>query len=1190
MYRLRLLGEPGLEDRTGRPLPLGPVATALLALLVRAPELSLGRERAAALLWPDADTAAARRALRQLLFRTRAELPGLLDADRTSVRIDAANVGCDVIAFVAAAENGGAADAAQLYAAPFLDGFTLAGCAELEHWADRERARLQRVAAAAFEQVVDDAVSRGRWHDALAAAERWLAAEPYSERAASCAIAATAQLGDATAAVARFDAFRERLARELDAPPPRALQQLVQRIRRGAFAGASAGPAAPAARAMASPAGAELPYVGREVEHARLSACWRRAQHGSRQLVVLRGEPGIGKTRLAAEFARWSAALGATVLATRAWEVESAVPYAALAGALRDALHAPGLAGVEARTLAELGRVVPEYTTRFAAAVAPADTTFETGRLRFMDACRDLLDSLAHEAPVLLVVDDVPHADDATIATLHYVWRSLADVPLMIVATARGTAAAELRGAERFVAAVQREQPDACTTLRLGPLPGDAIDALLRDAASPGDRRADSPAAAPLDARVLELRTGGNPLFISELLRAAADGRAGSDASETIRLIARDRTAALEDGARALLHAAAVLGRQFPLPVAGAMANLEGAPVARAVDALVARGLIRQVAYGYDFVHDVVREAVLAELGAATRRLLHARAFEQLRPAAGPARGDEDGGDRGMRGGRARGSGPDNDGSTHIGAERAGALAHHAEAAGLRADAHHWHLRAARAAIALYAPAEAGRALARALEHADTNDERRAAWVAIAELARARTDFRGAAYAYQQALAVAGETAERVRLKLRMLHMGERAGVLTLGDVETLAGELRADAERAGREMLAELRYICADAASRAGELDAAARHAAAAAAGFRHTRAPRPLARALLLHAVVSARRGDGDALALLDEAERIAVRHDLHPELLDVRIEQATELSRLGRWDEAIVAFGTVMTDARRGSDWSSFVIACVNAADLRVRRGAWDDARAGLAEVADVCQRFDFPHVAVVAALNGALLEWLQGNGERAREHARRARVDAETIGLRAPGEAAAAIEALVLLDAGRVDEAAALIAHAHTGTRASHPTWSDDAELVVCARARLLAARGHDGAAIALLDEVRAATREPYAAALLACEQAALLGARSARAPKPVPPRTRSHAAEEGPANEPPTQAPAGAAMEGGTKGGRFAHVQAPAAQTPEQPATLARSAALALAADALATARRLGAAPLAERAAGMLKDG
>jgi DNA-binding SARP family transcriptional activator/tetratricopeptide (TPR) repeat protein len=1068
VYQLQLFGLPTLTDSAGRAIPIGRPAAALLALLSRARGCVLDRERAAALLWPDSDEAAARRALRQLLFRLRPQAQPVIAADRAQVRLR--DVAVDVLAFEEACASGRVEEAAAIQQAAFLEGFVLPRNAPFEQWADGERAGLRRMLADALERLVADAGSRGRWDEALRAAERWLAVEPFSERAVTGVISVRAQLGDRAAALAAWSAFRARLADELGTTPPASLQQLVERLQRGVGgqpASRGAGGSGRAVSMGAGPArstGEVLPLVGREAEFARLNERWAAARGGAAQLVVLHGEAGIGKTRLAAEFAHWAASGGATTLSTRAYEIEAGVPYAALAAALREALRAPGLSGVEASTLAELGRIVPEYATRFPASPAIAGDEFETGRLRIMDAFRDLLDSLTHEAPVLFVIDDLPFADEATLASMHYAMRRLADRPLLWLATARASNDAELRGPGSFLRAAAPQSPAAVVTLELRPLARAAIEhlGLLLDA--PGS-------ATCIDAARLEQRSGGNPLFITELLRAAAEGRPEAAPNQTIRLITLDRIAAVHEEARTLLRAAAVLGRQFPLRVARIVAGLSAGRAAAAVDQLAAHGLLRQVEYGYDFVHDVVREAVLAGLGTESRRALHSQAFAALYPdtpsVAGPAR---------------------------VGAELASALARHAAGAGMRAEAHRWHLVAARAAIALYATVEASRALAAALEFAADDEERHDAWLAIADFARTRSDFRGAAYALRQAYDTTHDQDVRVRLRLRMLHMGTRAGLLSSADVEALAAELAADlsadAGRGSTDTAAELLFVRADAAARSGDLERAEHCAGLAAAAYRGLGDGRPLVRTLLLEAAVNARRNGERALALLTEAEAVAERDALQPELLDVRVERATELSRLGRWDESLAALAALKRAALEAGDWSNAAIASINAGDLHVRRGDWQAARREFDETGSICGRFDFPHVAVVIGVNLALLEWWRGAGDAAIDVARTARLQADSIGLDAPAAAAAAVEALARLERGDADGAAAVL-DGVAAAPAQHVSWSDDAELVTIAKARLLAAHERVTDAVELLRRARRHRRDPYAKALLDCECAALL---------------------------------------------------------------------------------------------------
>jgi DNA-binding SARP family transcriptional activator/tetratricopeptide (TPR) repeat protein len=1054
---------------------------ALLALLAASPGGAVRREAAAALLWPDSDDIGARLALRQLLFRLRRTVP-FLAADRAQVRLNVEHVAVDVVELEAAVRERRLEEAASLWRGPYLARFSLPGSPDFDQWADTERERLRLLAARACEALVDRHVTRGRWDAACDAVVRWLDVDPYNEAAAARALTVHAQRHEPGVALALFEAFCLRLDADLGARPSPDLERLAERVHEAKEGGGDG-------RQL------ELPLVGREGEFARISGCWTEARAGRHRLVLLRGEAGIGKSRLAAEFRRWAATTGATTLTCRAYEIETGVPYAGLAGALREALGARGLSGMEARSVAELSRIVPEYAVRFPDPDLRRHGAREGGHLRIMDAWRDLLDSLIHEAPLLLVVDDIPWADEASLAAIHYAWRTLSDRPFMILATARGTRHEDLGASGSLVAAALRDGPDTCASLVLGPLDRTAIAtvAVPGGAAQHGGE----------DAVVLAQRTGGNPLFLVELLRAAADGGGGGmGATDTIRLVVLDRIGRLGRGALALLRAAAILGRQFPLPLAASVAELPVGEVPDAVDALLERGLVRQVEYGYDFVHDVVREVVRDEMGAAGRASLHRRAFLEMRPGEG-----ED----------PRMAGP----------ERLGALAHHAAAAGIAAEAHRWHLLAARSAMALYAPAEAGRALGQALEFAGSPAERREAWEAVAELAHARSDFRGAAVAYQNALDTADQAHDRLRLRLGVLHMGQRAGILAMEDVDDLTAELWPEAEAVGGAVMGELSFILADAHARARDFDVAARHAGAAVEVFRAAGETRRLVRALLLQASAATHTGQGDVLASLDQAERVARDAGLELERTDVRIERATELSRRGRWQDAITEFERIRDDALEARDWSNSTIASLNAADLHARRGEWEAALPALAMAESLADRFGFPHVAVTARLNRALLEWLRGDGRAAVEAARSVRQGATAAGLAAPLIAAAAIEALASLEGGDLEAAASAVAAAQDGVGgAPHPSWSDDAELMIAARARLLAAQGEPDAARTLLTRGRRAAREPYAAALLTLEQAAL--ERATDAPK--------------------------------------AH---------------------SLAADALAALRALGAAPLAERAARLL---
>jgi predicted ATPase len=222
--------------------------------------------------------------------------------------------------------------------------------------------------------------------------------------------------GDRSVALRAYEACRAVLELELHALPELETDALAERIRAGPDAGAEAHPGSPSAGLF------EGPLVGRAAEFARLVELYEAASHGHTQVVVLQGEPGIGKTRLARDFVASSTARGADVLHGRAFETGGRLPYQPLVDAVRPRLereNAPEdlLADV---WLVELGRLLPELRERYpdlpAAAVDEA-----AARMRLFEAIARLGQALGHQAPVVLFVDDLQWADVGSLDALHYV-------------------------------------------------------------------------------------------------------------------------------------------------------------------------------------------------------------------------------------------------------------------------------------------------------------------------------------------------------------------------------------------------------------------------------------------------------------------------------------------------------------------------------------------------------------------------------------------------------------------------------------------------------------------------------------------------------------------------------------------------------------------------------------------------
>src|SRR5436309_10634299 len=223
---------------------------ALLALLAAAGRTGLSRDKLVAYLWPEADAEHARGLLKQACYALLRDLdePDLL-LGTTQLRLNADVITSDVQAFEAALERGDAAQAAEFYAGPFLDGFYLSDSVEFERWVEAERQRLKQRAGEALETLATQATARG---DQNAAVNWWrgrAALEPLNSRVAVGLMTALAAAGDRAGAL-QYARMHDALLRDdLDAVPEAAVVELTARLREESAPATSPVPPVPQALA-----------------------------------------------------------------------------------------------------------------------------------------------------------------------------------------------------------------------------------------------------------------------------------------------------------------------------------------------------------------------------------------------------------------------------------------------------------------------------------------------------------------------------------------------------------------------------------------------------------------------------------------------------------------------------------------------------------------------------------------------------------------------------------------------------------------------------------------------------------------------------------------------------------------------------------------------------------------------------
>jgi hypothetical protein len=394
--------------------------------------------------------------------------------------------------------------------------------------------------------------------------------------------------------------------------------------------------------------------VGRGAEVAVVGDCVKRvAAAGGRQVVVVSGEPGVGKSTLIAEAARVAFDAGACVLFGHC-EEGLAAPYQLFTEALGHLVdHAPddelaAIAGGEGAVLASL---LPGLRRRIPGLAAPTTADADTGRYQLFAAVVELLTAVCVRQPVVLVLEDLQWADRASLQLLRHVVGSDRPMRLVVLASCRDSE-------------LSRSHPMAETLAELHRLGGvvridvvgldDAGVAAFIEAA--GRQELDDAAVA--FAAEVHRETGGNPFFVSEVLRHLADTGALSRDDEgrwsatvpldqmslppSVHAVIGGRVGRLGGDAERVLSMAAVIGRDFDLDLLAAACELADDDLLAVLDAAAASALVDELTDTpghYSFVHALIQHTLYDQLGP-TRR---ARAHRQVAVALEALCGDRPG-------------------------------------------------------------------------------------------------------------------------------------------------------------------------------------------------------------------------------------------------------------------------------------------------------------------------------------------------------------------------------------------------------------------------------------------------------------------------------------------------------------------------------------------------------------------
>ncbi len=659
----------------------------LVARLALQPGQPLSRQRMAYDFWPDSSEKQARTNVRNLLYKLKRAWPTYADVIKSNRRdlvwrMDAP-ITVDAHGFEAALGQAepisdpthhadALAQAAACYAGDLLPDL-------YSDWAMSERERLRGAFAACLETLIPALLDLRRPDEALTWAKTLQRHDPLHESACRLTMTVYAALGDRAAALRTYHACATLLETELGVEPAPTTQALYDRL-------LNRPTAETLPLADGAPQATERPrLVGRQESWQKILAQWRQTRTGQPHLIVIWGEAGMGKTRLAEELVQWVARRGYLWASSRSYAAQGALVYAPVAEWFGSPMLRPRVEKAADLWRVELARLIPDLLAQRPDLPGPGPLAEDWQRRRFYEAMlRTLLPGEGR--PVLLHLDDMQWTDSETLAALSYLMRGAEGRPLLILGTARSEEAQTNPDLAGLLTTARKS--GLLTEVALAPLSFDETVELAAQTAGT--------ALTAAQADTLYALSEGHPLFLVETVRAVAwdalppetdrgiSPRPGQDDEPVapifaippkIQALLTRRLDQLSPSARQLAEVAAVVGREFDYHTLHGVSGLDELALVDGLDELWRHRIVReQGEAAYDFSHDRIREVAYGRISRARRRLIHRRVAQTL-VAVHPTDLDD----------------------------MAGRLAHHYHQAGQAEDARHHYQHAGEVALAQHA-------------------------------------------------------------------------------------------------------------------------------------------------------------------------------------------------------------------------------------------------------------------------------------------------------------------------------------------------------------------------------------------------------------------------------------------------------------------------------------------------------
>lgn len=511
-------------------------------------------------------------------------------------------------------------------------------------WTVAERERLRELYFALLTRMAEAYARGGHYRRAIALTREILTADRVRESIWCQLMLFYYHAGDPALALRAYDECSAALAQELDAEPLAETVALAEQIRHRRVTGGQEYPPPPALERLR-----DLPlslgrliFVGREREWLALLKQWNAVRQARGRVVLIQGEPGVGKTRLAEELTAYARRHETLVLEGKARELlADAMPYQPLIDALRSAAQVqPGALTLDPLWRVELARLVPEWNP------IPGETSQGAGAPNHLfEALTRLIAGLAQDVPLILFLDDVQWLDVSTIQCLAYLSQRLESQQILFLLTARFDQIEPSSALSAWLNELERDR--LFHRIALEPISYQATADLVRDASHVSPRTAEI-------ASHLYAETQGYPLFLVALLQAYfEDGLLYADESgqwrgaenllsrsavspvpDTIQTILLQRVKRLDSRVRRLLNAAAVLGRPFDLEWMHAALDDKSDAVPDDLEQVLERRLVRanETSRGitYELSHDMLRRVIYNALAPERRLRLHRHVLTAL--------------------------------------------------------------------------------------------------------------------------------------------------------------------------------------------------------------------------------------------------------------------------------------------------------------------------------------------------------------------------------------------------------------------------------------------------------------------------------------------------------------------------------------------------------------------------------